>query len=158
MSDNENTEMFDRHASPPKLTVIIGGKFEKKPYQAYGIAAPSKSAETFLRIEYLDGEVNLMNKGHLVDVLCTSHQMITLMYNHCQILLMGNRLEKILDLIQDEGLRSLHCFHPERNLLPDEEDPVITGIERSGWPTAPLPVPPSPKPSTSTAPWLKGDA
>lgn len=156
MSDKKS--FFDRYASPPQFTVIEGGKPEKKSYFAYGIAAPSNRAEAFLRLEFLDGEVQLMNKNHLVDVMCSSHQAITLGYGHCLIHLVGNRLEKVLDLIQDEGLRSLHCFNSNKHELPDEEAPVITEIIREMLTPASLSMAPSSKPSTNPAPWLKGDA
>lgn len=86
-----------------------------------------------LWIEYADGFIELVSRHYLVDVLCASHQGITLIFTNLVIVLHGRNLYPLLHLIRDERLGSLHCFNPQRHAgqEPLEGEVLITQIERA---------------------------
>jgi hypothetical protein len=83
-----------------------------------------------LRIHYRDGSIGLLPYAYLVEVLCTSHQQLSLIFTHCVITLEGRHLNQLIDPLQDERIRALHCFNAKEHKLPGEDSPVIKHIAR----------------------------
>lgn len=160
MSDNNDTKesLFNRYAAPPKLEVIKGG-LEKKPYKAYGIDAPSNRPAAMLRVEYANGIVSLMARSFLTEIMCTSHQYLSLIFTNCSIQMEGERLDVILEVAYEERLLSLHTYHPNRYEAPAEEGlPIIKHMKREAWSDAVLRTPrPQLVPSTKDSEAEKGE-
>lgn len=103
----------------------------KQSYHAFGVDAP-RSRLTRLMIHYHDGVVALMSYAYLIEAVATSHQYLSLIFTNCIITLEGRNLTKMLDLLQDERVVYLQCFHSERFEKPEDGEPIITAIERQG--------------------------
>lgn len=102
-----------------------------KDYKAYGVDAPQKRP-TLIAIYYGDGQKSLVQKSFMSEVLFTSHQHVSMIFNNCVITLHGQHLDNLLELLQDERILSLHCFNPKLHDKPAEGEILITKIERRG--------------------------
>ncbi len=98
-------------------------------YRAYGIDAPQKRP-ALMSIYYGDGRIGLMQKSFLTEILLTSHQHLSLIFTGCIITLEGQHLERLIDLLQDEKVLSLHCFNPKQHDRPPEGEIIILKIDR----------------------------
>ena len=87
-----------------------------------------------LRLHYADGTIGLMSYAYLVEVLCTSHQYVSLLYSNVAITLEGRHLDQLLDALQEEKVRALVCYHARRHAAPEAGTPVITKIVRQSLP------------------------
>lgn len=83
-----------------------------------------------LRLTYGDGTIALMSYAYLVEVLCTSHQALSLIYTNVAITLEGRNLTQLIEPLQEEKLRALTCFNARRHDEPPADKPVITAITR----------------------------
>ena len=118
MSDNV-TSLFERY----------GAKEEMKAYRAYHLDK-SRDQQLRLRVHYPDGSISALPYTHLVEVLSTSHQYLALFFSNLILSVEGRNLTPLVELLQDEKIRSLHCFHAERFAEPEEDAPLILRISR----------------------------
>ena len=135
----ESASIFDQFAptsspspalpdSPAQLKTVATGS---KPYQAAKVD-PAKSRQSRLRIHYLDGMISLASYSYLTECVSTSEAYLSLIFTNSVITLHGNGLTQLIELLQDERIRSLHCFHAGKHSAPAEGQPIITAIERQG--------------------------
>lgn len=134
MNDNV-TSIHDKYKVTPKPDAQPATQplpsTSKLPYHACGIDAP-RTKLTRLMIYYHDGVVGLMTYAYLMEAIMTSHQNLSLIFTNCIITLEGRNLSKIIHDLQDERVVYLQCFHNERFEKPEEDEPIITAIERRG--------------------------
>lgn len=86
--------------------------------------------ERRLRLSFENGSVALMSYAYLMEVLCTSHQNLSLIYTNCVITLNGRNLFPLVDHLQEEKVNGLYCFNPEYFTHPGESEMVIYRIIR----------------------------
>jgi hypothetical protein len=98
-------------------------------YKAFTTGGQGRG-ETRLKLVHGNGMVTLMTYAYLVEVVSASHESISLVYTNCVIVLMGRNLMELIDLIQDEKLRALHCFNAKKYERPPVDAPVILEIKR----------------------------
>lgn len=98
-------------------------------YRAYELDK-TRNHQVRLRIHYPDGSVGALPYAHLLEVISTSHQYLALFYTNLILSIEGRNLTGLVELLQDEKIRALYCFHPERFAEPVVEDPVIYKIIR----------------------------
>lgn len=127
---NDRVSILDQYRSKAKIAAeavpsLTGGR----EYKAYGIQPP-RTRSTDLRINYGDGRIGLMSKSYRTEALLTSHQHLSLIFNDCIITLEGRHLDQLIELIQDDELRSLHCFNPKIHDAPTDDEILITRIDR----------------------------
>jgi len=104
---------------------------EQETYKAYGVSSAKKrGGETRLRICYENGTISMPAYTYLVDVVCTSHQYISLIFSRFIVELQGRNLTVLLDLLQDEQLRYVQCYRADFFAEPSEDETVITSITR----------------------------
>lgn len=120
MSDKV-TSLFDRY----------GASKEETAYRAYQLDK-SRDHQIRLRVHFPDGSISALPYTHLIEVLSTSHQYLALFYTNLILSVEGRNLTGLVELLQDEKIRSLHCYHPERYHEPAQEDAVILRITRQG--------------------------
>jgi hypothetical protein len=139
MSDNK-TSIFDQYTASKAMTAADvaaeesageSGADDRATYHAFGVSKIHER-QTRLRIHYQDGTVAVMSYAYLMEVLCTSQQYLSLIYTSTILTLEGRHLEALIEPLQDEKIRSLHCFHAKYFADPAEDAPVITRIERQG--------------------------
>lgn len=131
MNDNLRN-VFERHTDPtpspskpsPQLEVIKGGK---QPYKAYGADAP-KNRSRFLDIDYGNGQVGGIAKAYFTEWCCTEGKMLSLLFTTCVIEIEGEHLEKIVEMLREDTLGSIHCFRPKHHEPPAEGQAIITKI------------------------------
>lgn len=68
------------------------------PYAAVGLNRSNTSVSR-LMLYYQDGRIAVMSYAYLVEVLCTSHQFLSLIFSNCVITLRGYNLMALLELI-----------------------------------------------------------
>ena len=84
-----------------------------------------------LRLQYADGTIGLMNYAYLMEVLCTSHQHLNLVYTNAVIHLTGERLDALLDDLALDKATVLTCHNPRLGHPPPEPgQTVIRGMKR----------------------------
>lgn len=100
-------------------------------YKAYGVQPP-RTRVTDIRIVYGNGRIELISKLYRSRMVLTSHQHVSIIFDSCVLILEGRNLDQLVDLIQDDEIRSLYCFAPHLHILPPEEEILITNIECRG--------------------------
>jgi len=120
MSDNV-THIFNRYTP----------QGERTAYKACGLDR-SRDRQTRLCIHYQDGTIGVMAYAHLLEISCTSHQYLALFYSNVILTMEGRNLIALIEPLQDEKIRSLHCFHVKYFIEPAEDEPIITRILRQG--------------------------
>lgn len=133
MSDEKTPEKslfgkFKEENSAPRLTLVSG----KKPYKAAEVDK-SRTGQTRIRIHFKDGERHVMAYHYLIEVIETSHQVMSLLFSTCVITLKGRRLDELTESLQDEKIRALTCFHPGQHEVPGEDEPCITDLVRQSF-------------------------
>lgn len=127
MSDS-NVSILDQYRAKPEKE----DSGDSSEYKAYGIDAP-RNRTPMIRIEYPEGTRGLMAKHYLVEVICTSSQYLSLIFTTGIVTLEGENLDSVLlEKLQEEEIRSLHCFNPKRHKPPPVSEPIITKIRRTG--------------------------
>ena len=101
----------------------------RQPYTAFELGHQARR-EKRLMLMFQDGQMSLLSYAYLMEVLCTSHQYVSLIYTNCAITLKGKGLTALLTLLQDEKIRLLQCYHPEVHAPPAENIPVIESMKR----------------------------
>ena len=114
----------ERHAEEPLATP------GKPAYQAVMTDPTNRRSPARLKVVYGDGAVSLFSYAFLVELLCTSPQFLSLVFTHCVVTCEGERLDGMIDAIQEEKARTLHCFHPARFGEPAADTPLIRRIKR----------------------------
>lgn len=111
---------------------VLKSERSRTPNEAYRAYGPETAhqRETKLQIRLANGMVTLLPYSYLVEVLCTSHQYLSLIYTHCVITLEGRHLNKLIELFQDDKIRWIQCFHPEQFSEVSKDQIAITKIER----------------------------
>lgn len=142
MSDNV-TSIFNRYAPPEQPETQAEDPAQsgaeqasqaapQEAQQAYQACQEDKSRDhqTRLKLYYADGTVGLLSYSYLVEAVSTSHQYVSLLFTNVMITLEGRHLTELIDLLQDERIRWLRCFHPARHQTPEDGAPVITRMVR----------------------------
>lgn len=101
----------------------------REPYRAFEMGVQGRS-EKRLMLMFENGQISVMSYSYLMEVLCTSHQYLSLIYTNCVITLKGRGLTALLTLLQDEKIRLLQCYHPEVHGGLAENEPVILAMKR----------------------------
>ena len=98
----------------------------KQPYRA--VLVDTVRPQRWLRLHYPDGEtVRLLSYNHLVEAVTTSHKHLSLIFTHKCVTLTGRNLAGLIEMIQDERIQALVCFHAKHHLPP--EDKLMPCIE-----------------------------
>lgn len=121
MSDS----VFAQYAPQPSPEQDDG----RQLYTAFEMGVQGRR-ERRLMLFFQDGQVSVMSYSYLMEVLCTSHQFLSLIYTNCVITLKGSGLTAFLSHLQDEKVRWLQCYHPEVHRLPDGNAPIILSMKR----------------------------
>jgi len=138
MSDNV-TSILNRYApkeqpatQPEKNAQAAPAPTPPKELQDYQACQEDKSRnhQTRLKLYYVDGTVGLLSYSYLIEATSTSHQYLSLLFTNVIITLEGRNLTGLIDLLQDERIRWLRCFHPTRHKEPEADAPIITGMVR----------------------------
>ena len=108
---------------------------DKEPYQAL---TKARGRQMRLRTHGRDGEIRLYGYSYLVEVVALpASKMISLVFTNCVLTILGDNLFKgssdspsLIELIQDDQVRSLHWFDPAQYQQPGEGELVITEFRR----------------------------
>lgn len=114
-------------SEPPAPTTQVA---TGRDYEAAVNDPTNRRTPARLRLTYGDGTIALMSYAYLVEVLCTSHQALSLIYTNVAITLEGRNLTQLIEPLQEEKLRALTCFNARRHNEPAADKPVITTITR----------------------------
>lgn len=87
----------------------------------------SNKGERRLRLFLADGTTATIGYAGLVDTFCDDST-LTLVFAQKIILLTGEKLGQIEELMMDHKIRHLYCFQQERHPLRNADEPVITSI------------------------------
>lgn len=98
------------------------------PYQAADIERTNDRAIR-LRINYSNGEIELMSYAYMTSALSGTENGIGLMFTTGVVYLEGPNIRTLLDDFQEERVRTLTCFDPKRHEMPEEGKPIIHIIE-----------------------------
>lgn len=123
MSDNTNSTVLERYTQQRTRTPA------DNTYRAYG-PQPAQGQQTKLKICHRDGTMALLSYGYLMEVICTSHQFLSLIYTNCVITLEGRHLTDLVEYLQDDKIRWIQCFNQAQFDEVTEEIPVVTAITR----------------------------
>lgn len=119
---------FARREVEPDAEPETVSQEDEREYQAYRTRSTARP-ETRLLVYFENGYTALFSYAYLMRVLCTSHQFVSLIYSDGALTLRGRNLYSLLARLQDDRVRSLHCFiagfHHE--IAPDQ--PVIQAIK-----------------------------
>lgn len=102
-------------------------------YQAFTTDPTNRRTPARLRISFGSGPVSLLSYAYLSEVLCTSHQRLSLVFTSCVITLEGRNLFALLEALQEDKVRGLECFQAGTFAPPAEGAPVITRIRRQSF-------------------------
>lgn len=112
-------------------TMKKGPENQEKPiYYPYGISTSLEQKETWFRVHYADGSMELLPYTTLKKALCPTESRVILVCEEMTLILEGRSLSGVLALIQDTNLRALYPFDPARFDERPPEEPVITRITR----------------------------
>lgn len=125
MNDEAGSTLLERYARKNPRAVHT----DERQYRAYG-PEPAQNRQSKLQIRYRDGTIALLSYAYLMEVICTSHQFVSLIYTNCVITLEGRQLTAMVELLQDDKIRWLQCFHAARFDEAAEGEPVITHVTR----------------------------
>jgi hypothetical protein len=108
------------------------------PYQAAELAPAGKTSPT-LRIHYSTGDVEILRYGQFTSMLYIGHSgALTLSIPTGAVRLIGHRLDKLLDGLEQQKIQRLQAYFPDRHTVPNTDAPVI---EELGWaPTKNMPL------------------
>lgn len=101
----------------------------REPYAAFQGGLQGHE-EKRMMLMFENGQISILSYSYLMEVLCTSHQFLSLIYTNCIITLKGRGLTALLMPLQDQKIRLLQCYHPEVHHLPAEEIPIILTMKR----------------------------
>lgn len=83
-----------------------------------------------LRLHYANGmRVKVLSYAYLIEVVCTSHQWLSLVFSSTVITLKGRHLDQLIEPIQGERVLALVCFRPGIHPEPAKHEPCILEIE-----------------------------
>lgn len=86
-----------------------------------------------LRLHFADGiKVKVLAYAHLVEVVATSHQWLTLVFSSTIVTIKGHHLDTLIDPLQDERVRALICYRPGIHPQPVSHEPCILEIQERG--------------------------
>jgi hypothetical protein len=119
---------FKEENNAPRLTLVPG----KKPYKAAELDK-SRTGQTRIRLNFKNGERHVLSYHYLIEIIETSHQMLSLVFSSCVITLKGRHLEELTDEFQDEKVRALTCFHAGQYEEPEEGEACILDMVRQNF-------------------------
>ena len=99
-------------------------------YRAFATETSGRRAAR-LRVVYPDGKISILSYSYLQEILCTNHQNLSLIFTSSVITLEGRNLWSLLDVLQADKVRVIHCYNPAR--FPDQPgtgEPVVFSIKR----------------------------
>ena len=131
-----SSSIFDLYADEPEQESEAQAQDGKQDYKAFGLDK-SRDRQVRLMVHYNNGMMEVISYSHLTNALCTSSQYISLICSNCVITLEGSNLlapvmegVNVMELLQDEKIRTIRCFNGTVfSELPDNE-PVINDIQR----------------------------
>lgn len=140
MSDNraqqtdevDETDLFQRRLGAIGYRAL--GESESEPsdvYQAHSHAQEGREEEG-LTFYHQDGVITVKFYVHLTDIICTSHQFLTLVYMDCAYTLQGRNLHELIPLLKRHKLDGLHCFTEADHVEP-AKGAVIYRITRETY-------------------------
>lgn len=100
---------------------------EPDEYEAIDMAVQRQLRMRFVQP---DGTLFILSYTYLMEVICTSHQYVSLIFSNCIVTLGGRNLHDILDGLQDEKIRAFHCYRESDGVELDETAPLITSMIR----------------------------
>jgi hypothetical protein len=128
MSGSILDQYTPKEVSAPQETLITPAN-DSERYIAFTLGSRPRP-ERRLRLSFENGAVALMSYSYLMEVLCTSHQNLSLIYTNCVITLNGRNLFPLIDHLQEEKLSGVYCFSSEYFTHPAESEMVIYRIIR----------------------------
>ena len=135
MSENRQG-VFTRYApskTPARLEVIDGGRqqVESSDYAAYGIDKPNnRTARLRIEVNNADRTIYSMAKSYLVEVQYSASKFVALVFTNCVFLLEGENLSEFVEKLDDDEIKSIHCFNPKLHDKLPEGKAVITKMRR----------------------------
>ena len=118
--------IFNQYAPSASASELVA---EKEPYQA---VVRGKERQIKLLMVGRKGEViGMPSYAYYMDLVCESHQNISLIFTQNVYLIQGRNLLQLLPLLQDDRARSLRCFNGNHYSEPAPDDPFIASIERT---------------------------
>ncbi|MEO1162858.1 MAG: hypothetical protein AAFV98_03655 [Chloroflexota bacterium] len=102
---------------------------EERIYRAFNMA---NRRQTKIMLYNMQGFVmGMPSYTHYVDAICVDPQEIWIVFSTGVFRCVGEYLSiDILVLLQDDRLRSLHCFHSAMFDMPEDGSPIIHEIQR----------------------------
>ncbi len=131
MSDDTESRL-DRFRTGPQLAVDN----DKSAYRAYQEARSGSAAWLIVQFSGKDENLGMYPISHLGEVLSPSHQHLILFFGNVALHIKGQKLTKIVDLMQENKIKRLLPFHADRFPTPGAEETVITSIKRVSLPDA----------------------
>lgn len=129
---SEQQSIFEQYApkSSPKLEVVETrpAKPGKHIYKAYGVDKPRSKSRLYIEHNDADQTVNTMAKGYLVQITYSARRYLALIFTTVVFLMEGENLDPLVELLNDEEVKSLHRFNPKLHEKPAAGEPVITRI------------------------------
>lgn len=105
-------------------------KPSERHYQAMVVEPTNKRTPAKLKVMTGKGEVSLLSYAFLSEVLIADPQHLALFYTHCVIEIRGEHLDQLIERLQEDKVRALICFNPQRHDAVAQGQPVITSIVR----------------------------
>ena len=130
MSDDNVTSLlrFTGPLPPEQAARLERPEIEKVPYLAAEIDRTGARVPR-LRVMYSNGDVAVIAYAAILEAISTAPEYVSLICTTGAVVMRGEGLRALLDALQDETVRALVPFDPERHEAPDEGAPVIDNIE-----------------------------
>ena len=128
MSDNI-IDIFDRYGNEKNLK--DKPPLPKKPKRKYQCFNQVDSYQTYLRLHTHYQATVLRPYAYLSEAfLYADENRIDLLYKNINLaeVIAGRNLQGLIELLQDQQLRAIHCFIEDKHLSPQDSGPVITKI------------------------------
>lgn len=118
-SESEDEDVFQRRLRGAGFAPPSEAEAEElSVYQAHGLAQEGR-AEEGLTFYHHDGvTITVKFYAHLTDIICTSHQYLSLVYMDCIYTLQGRNLHELIPLLKRHKLDGLHCYRKDDFIEP----------------------------------------
>lgn len=118
--------VFDRYGDRPDRDTVnrwteMGGKI---PYKAVELASTGQSST--LRCHYSNGDMELLRYMNISNILYLDRTgALSVAFPTGLVAILGRNLHKLLDAFEQERVKTIIAFDPERHEAPGESEPVI---------------------------------
>lgn len=130
---SQQAESIAAARSAPPALHVISGETDEEPVDngVYKAAFLYKArSRPRLRLHYADGlKMKVLSYAHLIEVVATSHQWLTLVFSSTIVTLKGRNLHTLVEPLQDERVRALVCYRPGMHPAPASNEPCILEIQ-----------------------------